>query len=81
MRGAQRVCVQIAATLVGAARAGAIERSLARSALSHATPLVVHVHHWEYQGELLRTGKMGMLKERVPQTPLPPALLQVAAAS
>jgi hypothetical protein len=54
----------------------AIEASLAHSVLGRATQLVVHVHHFEYQGNLLRTGKMSMLKERVPQRPLPPALLQ-----
>ena len=54
----------------------AIEASLARTVLSRATQLVVHVHHFEYQGELLRTGKMSALKERVPQRPLPPAILQ-----
>jgi len=54
----------------------AIERALAHSVLARATQLVVHVHHFEYQGELLRTGKMSALKERVPQRPLPPALLQ-----
>ena len=54
----------------------AIEASLAHSVLGRAAQLVVHVHHFEYQGNLLRTGKMSMLKERVPQRPLPPALLQ-----
>ena len=54
----------------------AIERTLAHSVLSRATQLIVHVHHFEYQGELLRTGKMSALKERVPQRPLPPAILQ-----
>jgi len=53
----------------------AIERTLARNVLSRATNLLVHVHHFEYQGQLLRTGKMSMLKERVPQRPLQPALL------
>ena len=36
----------------------------------------MQVHHFEVQGELLRTGKLRALKERVPQTPLPPAVLQ-----
>ena len=34
------------------------------------------MHHFEFQGELLRTGKLRALKERVPQTPLPPSILQ-----
>ena len=54
----------------------AIEHALAHTVFARATQLVVHVHHFEYQGELLRTGKMSALKERVPQRPLPPALLQ-----
>ena len=32
------------------------------------------------QGELLRTGRMAALKERVPQAPLPPPLLQQLCA-
>jgi hypothetical protein len=44
-----------------------IERALIHTVFPHATPLAVVVHHFPYKGELQRTGRLGRLKQRVPQ--------------
>jgi len=54
---------------------GEIERRLVNDVLICASEVNVHVHHFSYRGELQRSGRLGRLKARVPQRPLPESFL------
>jgi hypothetical protein len=60
---------------MGAFDFGRIERELVHRVLAHARPLAVAAHHFQYRGEVQRTGRLSRLRQRMPQRPLPDAVL------
>jgi len=58
----------------------AIEAALGSRLLADKQPLTVHVHHFVYAGEMKRKGKLGSLRLRLPQEPLPAAVYQAIIA-